>query len=207
MNKSDLSFLLKVKVKKGFYPAINKHSVRSTMSSDDIKMILRKFYVVLRTNVDPRAVTPIIEGLTVFDKQQIQATTNMDGAMLGNDKLLDTLGRRTTRTFLSFVTVLKEYNQEIAYDIMQYAQDHFPNIHTSIRNFERHHNQIPSATVKPSVASGSDAQNYPLSESHSIHQRTTFSQRPDAGSQVVIFCFRIVSFMLYNFQICIPFLS
>ncbi|VDI37063.1 Hypothetical predicted protein [Mytilus galloprovincialis] len=156
------------------------------MSSDDIKMILRKFYVALRTNVDPSAVTPVIEGLTVFDKQQIQATTRMDGAMLGNDKLLDTLGRRTTRTFLSFVTVLKEYNLEIANEIMQYAQDHFPNIHTSIRNFERHHNQIPSATVKPSVASGSDAQNYPLSESHSIHQRTTFSQRPDAGSQSII---------------------
>ncbi|XP_063422351.1 uncharacterized protein LOC134706914 isoform X2 [Mytilus trossulus] len=156
------------------------------MSSDDIKMILRKFYVVLRTNVQPSAVTPIIEGLTVFDQQQIQATTKMDGAMLGNDKLLDTLGRRTTRTFLSFVTVLKEYNQDIACEIIQYAKDHFPNIHTSILNFERHHNQIPSATVKPSVASGSDAQNYPLSESHSVHQRTTFSQRPDAGSQAII---------------------
>lgn len=155
------------------------------MSSDDIKMILRKFYVALRTKVDPSAVTPVIDGLTVFDMQQIQATTKMDGAMLGNDKLLDTLGRRTTRTFLSFVTVLKEYNRELAYEIMQYTHNHFPHIHTSIQNFERHHNQIPSATIKPSVASSSDAQNYPL-ERHSIHQRTTVSQRSDAGSQAII---------------------
>ncbi|CAC5400742.1 unnamed protein product [Mytilus coruscus] len=152
------------------------------MSSDDIKMILRKFYIALRTNVTPCAVIPVIDGLTVFDRQQIQATAKMDGDMLGNDKLIDTLGRRTTRTFLSFVTVLQEYNHDLAFEIIQYTRNYFPHIHTSIQNFQQHHNKIPSATVRPSVASSSDAQNYPL-ERHSIHERTTINQRSDAGSQ------------------------
>ncbi|XP_052095112.1 uncharacterized protein LOC127730652 isoform X2 [Mytilus californianus] len=155
------------------------------MSSDDIKMILRKFYIALRTNVTPCAVIPVIDGLTVFDRQQIQATAKMDGDMLGNDKLIDTLGRRTTRTFLSFVTVLQEYNHDLAFEIIQYTRNYFPHIHTSIQNFQQHHNQIPSATVRPSVASSSDAQNYPL-ERHSIHERTTINQRSDVGSQAFI---------------------
>jgi hypothetical protein len=48
-----------------------------------------------------------------FDRQQIAATTKNDGLMVVNDKLFEILGRRTARSFASFVTHLRDSNSEL----------------------------------------------------------------------------------------------
>jgi hypothetical protein len=73
-------------------------------------------------------ITPIIDGLTELDRQQIAATTKNDGLMVGNDKLFEILGRRTARNFASFVTHLPDSNSELAEDIIQYTVNDWCNI-------------------------------------------------------------------------------
>jgi hypothetical protein len=74
------------------------------MSAKTYREIINKFYISLRSIVHPQDITPIIDGLTEFDRQQIAATTKNDGLMVVNDKLFEILGRRTARSFASFVT-------------------------------------------------------------------------------------------------------
>lgn len=130
------------------------------MICDDIKEIIKKFYISLRSIVHPQDITPIIDGLTEFDKQQIAATTKNDGLMVGNDKLFEILGRRTTRSFASFVIHLRESNSELAENIIQYTRTHFQNIYRSIENYEKEQS-LPSATVRPlSTNSSSDTRSH-----------------------------------------------
>ena len=126
------------------------------MISDDIKEIINKFYISLRSIVHPQDITPIIDGLTEFDRQQIAATTKNDGLMVGNDKLFEIHGRRTARSFASFVTHLRDSNSELVEDIIQYTRTHFQHIHRSIQNYQKEQSP-PSATVRPSLATNSSS--------------------------------------------------
>jgi hypothetical protein len=73
-----------------------------------------------------------------------------------NDKLFEILGRRTARSFASFVTHLRDSNSELADDIIQYTRTHFQHIHRSIQNYQKEQSP-PSATVRPSLATNSSS--------------------------------------------------
>ena len=149
------------------------------MSSDDVKEILREFYIRLRDTVNPQEITPIIVDLTNFDRQQILATAKHEGAMVGNDKLLDAIKRRSTRCFASFVTLLRDSNSDLAEDIIIYTHTHFPHIHESIQHYQEQQNR-PSATVRPSPSTSSS------STSHTCSSTVRPSPRTDTGTQVTL---------------------
>ena len=147
------------------------------MSSDDVREIIRKFYICLRNNVNPQEITPIIDDLTNFDRQQILATAKHEGDMVGNDKLLDAIKRRSTRCFASFVTHLRNSNSDLADDIIIYTRKHFPHIHTSIQHYQEQQTR-PFATVRPSPSTSTSL------TSHTCSSTVRPSTRTDAGTQV-----------------------
>ena len=147
------------------------------MSSDDVKEIIREFYIRLRDIVNPQEITPIIVDLTNFDRQQILATAKHEGAMVGNDKLLDAIKRRSTRCFASFVTLLRHSNSDLAEEIIIYTRTHFPHIHASIQHYQEQQNR-PSAMVRPSPSTSSS------STSHTCSSTVRPSPRTDTGTQV-----------------------
>ena len=147
------------------------------MSSDDVKEIIREFYIRLRDIVNPQDITPIIVDLTDFDRQQILATAKHEGAMVGNDKLLDAIKRRSTRCFTSFVTLLRHSNSDLAEDIIIYTHTHFPHIHESIQHYQEQQNK-PSARVRPSLSTSIS------STSHTCSSTARPSPRTDTGTQV-----------------------
>ena len=126
------------------------------MFLDNLIGTIQKLHPSLSSIVHPQDITPIINGLTEFDRQQIAATTKNDGLMVGNDKLFEILGRRTARSFASFVTHLRDSNSELVEDIIQYTQEHVQQIHRSIQNYEKEQS-LPSVTVGPSLVTNSSS--------------------------------------------------
>ncbi|XP_071157520.1 uncharacterized protein [Mytilus edulis] len=95
--------------------------------SEDTKKILQKCFVTLRNNVNATAIYREVWGLTQFDRESIIAQKTNTEAV---DKLLDIVGSRSTRSFVSFVDALKKHDHtEIADHIVIEAKQNYPQIH------------------------------------------------------------------------------
>ncbi|XP_063422363.1 uncharacterized protein LOC134706924 [Mytilus trossulus] len=113
--------------------------------SEDTKKILQKFFVTLRNNVNATAIYREVWGLTQFDRESITITqkTNTEAV----DKLVDIVGSRSTRSFVSFVDALKKNGHtEIADNILLEAKQNYPHIHRALHSVL----VLPTATVPPS---------------------------------------------------------
>ncbi|VDI03010.1 Hypothetical predicted protein [Mytilus galloprovincialis] len=107
---------------------------------EDTKKILQKFYVNLRNNVNATAVYREVLGLSQFDRELIIAQRTNTEAV---DKLVDIVGSRSTRSFVSFVDALKKHDHiEIVDNILLVAKQNYPQIHRVL--------VTPTATVTPS---------------------------------------------------------
>ncbi|CAG2216442.1 unnamed protein product [Mytilus edulis] len=107
---------------------------------EDTKKILQKFYVTLRNNVNATAVYREVLGLSQFDRELIIAQRTNTEAV---DKLVDIVGSRSTRSFVSFVDALKKHDHiEIVDNILLVAKQNYPQIHRVL--------VTPTATVPPS---------------------------------------------------------
>ncbi|CAC5379781.1 unnamed protein product [Mytilus coruscus] len=112
--------------------------------SEDTKKILQKFYVTLRNNVNATAIYREVWGLTQFDRELITAQRTNTEAV---DKLVDIVGSRSTRSFVSFVDALKKHDHtEIADTILAEAKQNYPQIHRVLGTVL----VLPTATVPPS---------------------------------------------------------
>ncbi|XP_071153005.1 uncharacterized protein [Mytilus edulis] len=112
--------------------------------SEDTKKILQKFFVTLRNNVNATAIYREVWGLTQFDRESIIAQKTNTEAV---DKLVDIIGSRSTRSFVSFVDALKKHGHtEIADKILLEAKQNYPHIHRALHSVL----VLPTATVPPS---------------------------------------------------------
>ena len=169
------------------------------MSSDDIKTIIKRFYVLLRRNIDPSEITTEIDGLTPFDVQQITAVTKNEGKILGNDKLLDALQRRSTRTFVSFLCLVEQSYADIGEKMIDYMKNYHSRIYDSFEQYKSSYHERPQAAVRPLIGVLEPGHNPPLAyERHTIHERTEVTQR----AQVCYICIYIlvISTSVYQLQ-------
>ena len=107
----------------------------------DTNKLLRKFYVDLRKSINALEISRAVFGLTTIDLEQIESREKNEGNSLAVDKLLDIVGRKSARTFVSFVQALRNYEfDDWADKITEEAKRNFPNIHKDL---------LPTATIKP----------------------------------------------------------
>lgn len=108
--------------------------------SDHTKQLLRTFFERLR-DVNPKEIYGLIDGLTQFDREEIRSEKNN---ILAMDKLVEAVGKRNTRTFVSFVNALRKHGHEdIANDIVAEAKcRNFQNLYRAL---------VPIAAISPST--------------------------------------------------------
>lgn len=158
--------------------------------SEDTKKILQKFFVTLRNNVNATAIYREVWGLTQFDRESITITqkTNTEAV----DKLVDIIGTRSTRSFVSFVDALKKHGHtEIADNILLEAKQNYPHIHRALHSVL----VLPTATVPPS------------SNTQCNQTKKCVENQAYSNSQVSSFLkmlIRLVSFSLQQTNKCLP---
>ncbi|XP_076094079.1 uncharacterized protein LOC143064832 [Mytilus galloprovincialis] len=112
--------------------------------SEDTKKILQKCFVILRNNVNATAIYREVWGLNQFDRESIIAQKTNTEAV---DKLVDIVGSRNTRSFVSFVDALKRHGHtEIADTILLEAKQNYSHIHRALDTVHI----LPTAKVLPS---------------------------------------------------------
>ncbi|XP_052095113.1 uncharacterized protein LOC127730653 [Mytilus californianus] len=140
--------------------------------SEDTKKILQKFYVTLRNNVNATAIYREVWGLTQFDRELITAQRTNTEAV---DKLVDIVGSRSTRSFVSFVDALKKHDHtEIADAILVEAKQNYPQIHRVL--------VTPTATVPPSSNTQSNPTTKCVDNQAYNNSQTTPNSRNDQNN-------------------------
>lgn len=150
--------------------------------SEDTKKILQKFFVKLRNNVNATAIYREVWGLTQFDRESIIAQKTNTEAV---DKLVDIIGSRSTRSFVSFVDALKKHGHtEIADKILLEAKQNYPHIHRALHSVL----VLPTATVPPSS-------NTQCSQTKKCVENQAYS-----NSQVSSFLKMLIRFVCFSLQ-------